>query len=213
MRTLSGWQKGGALCFTLGGLQYLLAEKISALAWHEPDYSYRQNYISDLGIASCGPTADGRAIYSPLHMLMNSGFAIEGLLFFIACVLLRRVFNEQGQSLFLLFGLLHGIGGVMIALFHSGGGTGGVTLHQTGAVMAIGGGNLCLLSVAWMKRNSAGWRGFSWLSLMLGVVGLVSMFMISLDVLPVGMIERMSVYTITGWQVVTGFWLFMKIQE
>lgn len=32
MRTLSGWQKGGALCFTLGGVQYLLAEKISALA-------------------------------------------------------------------------------------------------------------------------------------------------------------------------------------
>ena len=213
MRTLSGWQKGGALCFTLGGVQYLLAEKISALAWHTPDYSYRQNYISDLGIASCGMTADGRDICSPLHILMNSGFAMEGILFFIGCWLMRPVFHESGRSLFLLSGLLHAVGGVMIALFHSGGGTGGVTLHQTGAVMAIAGGNLCLLSAAWMKRNSAGWREFSWLSLMLGVVGLVSMFTISLDVLPVGIIERMSVYTITGWQIVAGIWLFLKIQN
>jgi hypothetical protein len=48
---------------------------------------------------------------------------------------------------------------------------------------------------------------------MLGVVGLVSMFTISLDVLPVGIIERMSVYTITGWQIVAGIWLFLKIQK
>ncbi|QLK61325.1 DUF998 domain-containing protein [Enterobacteriaceae bacterium Kacie_13] len=211
MRTL--WQKGGGLCFTLGGAQYLLAEKISALAWHAPDYSYRQNYISDLGIASCGMTADGRDICSPLHTLMNSGFAIEGILFFSACWLLRRIFHEPGRSLFLLFGLLHGMGGVMIALFHSGGGTDGVTLHQTGAVMAIGGGNLCLLSAAWVKRNSDGWRVFSRLSLLLGGVGLVSMFTISLNVLPVGIIERMSVYTITCWQIVVGIWLFLKNQE
>lgn len=210
MQTLTGWQKGGALCLALGGLQYVVAEKISALAWRAPDYSYRQNYISDLGIASCGMTADGRDICSPLHGLMNSGFALEGVLFFIACWLLRAVFHEKGQALFLFFGLLHGLGGVLIALFHSGGGTGGVTLHQTGAVLAIAGGNVCLLSAGWMKRGISGWKIFSALSLLSGCIGLISMMTISLDVLPTGLIERLSVYTITAWQVCTGLWLLRR---
>jgi len=213
MLTSSAWQKWGALCFTLGGLQYLVAEKVSALAWRDPAYSYRENYISDLGIATCGMTADGRDICSPLHQVMNSGFALEGLLFFIACVLLRRVFNGHGQSLFLIFGFLHGLGGVLIALFHSGGGTGGVTLHQAGAMMAIGGGNLCLLTAGWMKRHDTGWRVFSVFSLLAGVVGLISMFTISLNVLPVGIIERMSVYTITLWQTITGFFLLKNLKS
>lgn len=210
MLTLSGWQRAGALCFTLGGLQYLLAEKITSLAWQAPEYSYLQNYISDLGIVSCGLTADGRDICSPLHLLINSGFAMEGILFFIACWLLRRVFHEKGRTLFICFGLIHGLGGVLIALFHSGGGTGGVTLHQAGAVMAIGGGNLCLLTAGWMKRHSTGWKEFSLLSLILGGAGLISMLTLSLDVLPVGLIERISVYTITGWQCVTGILLLIK---
>lgn len=200
-------QKTGALCFAGGGLIYLLAEKISASGWHRPAYSWLHNYISDLGIASCGATPDGRDICSPLHNVMNAGFAAEGVLFFIACWLLRPVFKGQGERAFLFFGLLHGIGGVMIAVFHSGGGTGGITVHQTGAVLAIAGGNLCLLSAGWIKRQHDGWRGFALVSLILGSLGLISMVTISLDVLPVGLTERLSVYTITGWQIGTGIWL------
>lgn len=202
MHITSHWQKTGALCFTLGGVVYLLAEKISALAWHHPAYSYLHNYISDLGIATCGVTPDGRDICSPAHHIMNTGFAAEGVLFFIACGLLRSLFDSPGRGLFLLFGLLHGVGGVLIALFHSGTGTGGITLHQAGAVMAIGGGNLCLIIAGWLQRHR--WPRFAILSMTLGAVGLISMITISLDILPVGFIERLSVYTITFWQIVTG---------
>ncbi|MDN0089343.1 DUF998 domain-containing protein [Yersinia nurmii] len=206
------WQKIGAWCFTFGGLQYLLVEKISAFAWLMPVYSYRRNYISDLGIPLCGLLADNRQICSPLHWVMNIGFAVEGILFLLACWLLRPIFNGRLRHAFLLFGLLHGAGGVIIALFHSGGGSGGdilhqITFHQIGAVMAIGSGNLCLLAAGWMQRDRAGFYYFSQLSLGLGGLGLLSMLLIPLNLLPVGMIERASVYPITLWQIFTGIFL------
>lgn len=209
MPKLNGWQKTGALCFSLGGLQYLLAEKITALGWSRPAYSYSKNYISDLGIAACGKAADGRDICSPLHTLMNSGFAIEGVLFAIACWLLRDVFKGRGRSLFLLAGFIHGIGGVLIAFFHSGTANTGVTVHEAGAVMAIGGGNLCLISVAWLMHTKAGFGRYSWLSIFLGGVGLVCMFSITSGKYPVGVIERASVYPITCWQIMTGLYLLI----
>lgn len=79
----------GALCFVLGGLQYLLAEKITALSWTTPFYSYVANYISDLGVAQCGVMPDGRDLCSPLHAVMNGGFMIEGGAVFY-CLLLAK---------------------------------------------------------------------------------------------------------------------------
>lgn len=193
-----------AVSLALGGLQYLLAEKIAALAWSAPVYHYSLNYISDLGMTRCGMLADGRNVCSPLHTVMNTGFAVEGLLFFIACLLLRKVFNGAGKFLFMLTGLLHGMGGSVIALFHSGSGEGGLTLHEVGAVMAIGGGNLCLITVGWLLRQRPGLRGFSLFSLLLGSLGLLCMAIIPSGLLPTGLIERASVYPITFWQIVTG---------
>jgi len=202
-------RKIGAGCFILGGAVYLLAEKISALAWHVPAYRYMQNYISDLGIPVCGVLADGRAICSPRHVVMNMGFAAEGILFFLACFLIGSGCRPRGRWLFLLTGLLHGIGGVMIALFHSGGGNGGITLHQAGAVLAIAGGNLCLLTAGMLLRGHSRRRDRQWggISLLLGTVGLLSMLIIPLNLLPTGLIERASVYPITCWQILTGLWL------
>lgn len=194
----------GAGCFSLGGLQYLLAEKITALGWQAPVYRYSQNYISDLGIALCGATADGREICSPLHAVMNLGFAIEGVLFFIACWLLHSLFSGALRGVFLATGLIHAVGGVMIALFHSGGASSGITLHQAGAVMAIAGGNLCLISAGWILRHR---RIYGSLSLLAGIFGLVSMALINSGYFPIGLIERASVYPITCWQILTGFYL------
>ncbi|MGB9096050.1 DUF998 domain-containing protein [Erwinia sp.] len=201
------WKKVGALSFALGGLLYLLAEKVSSRAWTTPPYFFSKNYISDLGIAQCGVLPDGRDVCSPLHAVMNSGFAAEGLLFFLACLLLRANFTGFGRSLFLLTGLLHGIGGVTIALFHSGTEASGFTVHQAGAIMAIGGGNLCLITVGWLVRKRSGIRDYSLFSGVLGCVGLLSMFLIPLNLVSVGIIERASVYPITFWQIFTGVML------
>ncbi|MGC6387162.1 DUF998 domain-containing protein [Ewingella sp. S1.OA.A_B6] len=203
----------GALCFALGGLQYLLAEKITALSWEDPFYSYAANYISDLGVAQCGTMPDGRNLCSPFHSVMNSGFVIEGILFFIACWLLRPIFNGRAGKLFLVFGLFHGLGGVIIAIFHSepqGAMLGSVSAHQLGAVLAIIGGNLTVLAAGSSQWQKPGWRGFSQLSIVLGCAGLLSVAILTQGVLPVGLIERCSVYAITFWQIFTGIYLLTR---
>lgn len=206
----AGLQRMGAACFSLGGLQYLLAEKIASTGWHAPAYRYRQNYISDLGIPLCGPTADGRDICSPLHDVMNVGFAVEGVLFFIACWLLRSVFCGRLRGFFLATGLVHAAGGVLIAVYHSGTAVSGVTAHQIGAVMAIAGGNLCLVCAGWLLRRR---RFYGLGSMLAGVFGLVCMALITSGYFPVGLIERASVYPITFWQILTGLWLLFTLRH
>ncbi|TPG64709.1 DUF998 domain-containing protein [Ewingella americana] len=203
----------GALCFALGGVQYLLAEKITALSWVNPFYSYAANFISDLGVAQCGVMQDGRNLCSPLHAVMNGGFAFEGVLFFIACWLLRPLFTGAASKLFLLFGFLHGLGGVLIAFFHSdpqGTMLGSVSMHQSGAVLAIVGGNLTLLCAGWSQWNKPQWCTFSRLSWVLGMVGLLNVIILMMGLLPTGIAERGSVYTITFWQIFTGFYLLAR---
>lgn len=203
----------GALCFALGGLQYLLAEKMTALSWQNPFYRYTTNYISDLGVVQCGVMVDGRNLCSPLHAVMNGGFIVEGLLFFVACWLLKPVFTGFAEKIFLLFGFLHGLGGVLIAIFHSepqGLMLGSITMHQFGAVLAIIGGNLTLLSAGWSRWNSPQWRIYSRLSWVLGVIGLLNVMILTTGVLPTGLAERGSVYSITFWQIFTGVYLLVR---
>ena len=200
MQAFTHWNRLGAGCLALGGLLYLLAERVSALAWHHPPYRYAINYISDLGIPDCGTV-----VCSPLHRVMNSGFAAEGLLFFTGCLLLYPLIKSRPA---LLLAALHGAGGVLIALFHSGGVASGITLHQTGAVMAIGGGNVCLIAVGWKMKTR--FPRYGYFSLLLGAFGLLSMLAIPSALFPIGIIERASVYPITLWQMVSGFSLLIS---
>lgn len=207
------WQTVGALCFMAGGVIYLLAEKITALGWREPLYRYADNYISDLGVAQCGVMPDSRVICSPLHAVMNSGFALEGMLFFVACWLLRPLFTGTAGRWLVLFGLLHGIGGLLIAAFHSEPTEtvlAGVSVHQFGAFLAIVGGDLALLAAGWSRWNDANWRGFSRVSGVLGLFGLLSVVILTTGILPTGLAERGAVYPITFWQLFTGCYLLTR---
>jgi hypothetical membrane protein len=192
----------GAGCLALGGLLYLLAERVSALAWRHPGYRYSENYISDLGIPGCGAH-----FCSPLYNVMNAGFATEGLLF-IAGALLLYPWGKLRVAL--LLAAIHGMGGVLIALFHSGGTADGVTLHQIGAVMAIGGGNLCLIAVGLACVLKMQRSHFGYFSLLSGAFGLACMLLIPSGLFPVGLIERAAVYPITLWQIVTGIALLIS---
>lgn len=213
MQTKNDGYTLGALCFALGGLFYLLAEKMTALSWGDPLYRYTANYISDLGVTQCGTMPDGRRLCSPLHSVMNTGFVVEGVLFFLACWLLRPGFTGLAGKLFLIFGFLHGLGGVIIAIFHSepqGVMLGSVSAHQLGAVLAIIGGNLTVLAAGASQWQKPGWQGFSLLSVTLGCAGLLSVVILTQGVLPVGLIERCSVYAITFWQIFTGLYLLSR---
>ncbi len=70
----------------LACLQFFVAEAAAALRW-PGHYSYRDNYISDLGAAACG------RMCSPLHALMNASFVTQGVLIAAGALLLPLRFS------------------------------------------------------------------------------------------------------------------------
>ncbi|MEU7589973.1 DUF998 domain-containing protein [Micromonospora sp. NPDC049230] len=125
-----------AATFLLGAVIYLAAEGITAAAWKSPSYSYADNWISDLGSATAG-VFQGRELDSPLHVVMNSGFIVQGLLFGIATALLSRTIS--GRSRFTaVTGIVTLIGYVLVGTFHGSlqaQQNGTLPLHFTGATL------------------------------------------------------------------------------
>lgn len=81
----------GSAALIIAAVQYVVAEAVTASAWANPQYSYSNNFISDLGVPSCGGVLQGRTICSPLYAVMNIGFVVQGVLFVVAAVLLFRL--------------------------------------------------------------------------------------------------------------------------
>jgi hypothetical membrane protein len=193
-----------AATFLLGPAIYLAAEAITAAAWKSPSYSYADNWISDLGSATAG-VFQGRELDSPLHVVMNSGFIVQGLLFGIATVLLSRTIS--GRSTFTaVTGVVTMIGYILVGTFHGSlqaQQNGTLPLHFTGATLAIVGGNVLALVLGIHWRKTPETRLIGLVSIVVGAFGLVSVVALFLTFnagLPSGAIERGSVYTIVIWQ-------------
>ena len=201
MRTLS------AAAFLTGSAVYLAAEAIAASAWKDPAYSYAGNWISDLGSATAG-VFQGRELNSPLNVVMNSGFIIQGLLFGVGVLLLSRTITGRTRTFTVVMGILATIGYVLVGTFHGSlqaQQDGTLPLHFTGATLAILGANLLSLVLGIHWRKSPATRQIGITSIILGSLGLAAVIVLFLTFgagLPSGAIERATVYTIVLWQVV-----------
>jgi hypothetical membrane protein len=169
-----------AACWAAGAAGYLLAEAVAAA--RHPGYSYTYNAISDLGTP-----------VSPSAVLMNAGFCLQGAMFLLGAVLAVRAVRPPRPAPVLVCAAANAAGNVLVATVHSGAGP----WHVVGAVLAIVGGNLTVLAAARMLRPAA----VRWASVALGVTGLACAAMwVVTDWLPGPVWERVSVYTIIGWQ-------------
>lgn len=106
-----------AATFLLGPVIYLAGEAIAAAAWKSPTYSYADNWISDLGSATSG-VFQGRELNSPQHVVMNTGFIVQGLLFGIGAVLLSRTFHGRLRTFTAVTGIVTMIGYILVGTFH-----------------------------------------------------------------------------------------------
>jgi hypothetical membrane protein len=203
MTTSNRQRTGAAVAWLSSGLTYLTLEGIAAAAFR-PHYSYADNFISDLGIPSGN---------SPLAWLMNTAFCLQGTLFLLGAILTVRAVAPRKAGLFLTFAAANAVGNLLIAAFHSGPAahaSGTSWVHAVGAVLAIVGGNAAILAgsrVVGGRHRRA--------SLVLGVFGLLSfvLFLVGMkasSVVPLGVWERCSVYSITGWQLLTAAWLLSR---
>jgi hypothetical protein len=188
-----------ATVWIVAAVVYLVVEKIAAdhVKGH---YSYLHHYISVLGVP-----AWGRFAY-----LMNGAFYLQGALLFVGAVLVTRAAGRRGVF-FLLFTAAAAVGYFLVATVHGGSPLAkgdGLQLHMAGALLVFIAGNLAIVPGSKIVASAVGARWwYRAVSLLIAAVGIVAFWMMAnYDVwtykyAPVGIVERVPVYSILAWQV------------
>ena len=204
----------GALIFLINGLFYLTGEYIAAIG---TGYSlkevYLRNFISSLGVYPnliVEGVPDG---FSKFAIIMNIDFIVTGIGFLVAYYFLifKMLKSKKYSLLYLITPVLFAVGSVLVGVYQ-----GGVPsedgLHGLGARLSFLGGNLTLLisGVSLFKNK----KGYSIVSIILGLIGLISAGFMNNALTNnltevVAIYERLTVYPITIWQLMTGL-TFLK---
>lgn len=199
----------GALLFILNGIIYLLGEFIAAIGTGFPlGEVYSKHFISSLGVYPYLVVDGVPNEFSKLALLMNIDFVVTGIGFLIAYYLLifKKVRVRKLGTLLILTPLIFAIGSVLVGLYQ-----GGVPsedgLHGLGARLSFLGGNFTALfsGIALFKEN----KKYAVISILLGIIGLISAGFMNNAINNslsefVAIYERMTVYPITLWQLMTG---------
>ena len=204
----------GALIFLINGLFYLTGEYVAALG---TGYSlkevYLRNFISSLGVYP-NLIVEGVPVgFSKLAIIMNIDFIMTGIGFLVAYYFLifKMLKSKKYSLLYLITPVLFAVGSVLVGVYQ-----GGVPsedgLHGLGARLSFLGGNLTLIisGVSLFKNR----KGYSIVSIILGLIGLISASFMNNALTNnlsevVAIYERLTVYPITIWQLMTGL-TFLK---
>lgn len=195
----------GASCWLLAALVFFAGQAIAQLALKTP-YSLMDNYISDLGVTTCGPLTVGTyhtTVCSPLHSVMNIAFIVAGLLTLLGVVGTRSVWPKRRLSVWGLALLaLSGAGEILVGLAPENVNLG---LHLLGTFPGILGANVGVFLFGFAVWRARRWVGI--FSLALGAVGLFG-FLIAPSVgMSVGVAERLGGYPVDAWKIVLGVFL------
>jgi hypothetical membrane protein len=204
------WLLVGAVLLAVNAVQWVVVEAVAAAAWTDPPYSYLSNYISDLGVPDCGTEFQGRDLCSPLHPLMNTAFIAQGVLFAAGVLILSRLVGGRARPIVVALALLHGVGFVLVGLFHGSadGPSAGLVIHVAAAAVGI----LCANTLAIMAgsvRGLARPAAYRIFSIAIGVLGLLSEALTPLSARTAGLFERGGVYSWLLWGLVTGVLLLV----
>ena len=181
----------------LGGLYYLIAEFITAIFFRDSlANTYIFHTISELGIPNMN---------SPLAFLMNSAFIIIGLALLFGYFARFKDFIIKNKIIISVLSLVTAIGVIIVALIH-GGNPLTASYHSLGAVMAILGGNVMLVFVS---RSMEDFGRYQKISLALGIVGIIIFWIMffNLESIYMPVFERLSVYTLIIWNLLSGYYL------
>jgi hypothetical membrane protein len=142
---------------------------------------------------------------------MNAAFIAEGALFAFAVVLLSRLVQGRARRIVVALAVAHGVGIVLVGLFHgSAAGPGaGLFIHVGGAAVGI----LCANTLVIMAGSLRGlglptaYRRFC---VVVGVLGLAGEALVGLSPSTAGVFERGGVYSWLLWGLVTGTLLLVS---
>ena len=176
-----------------------------------PEYSFVKNTISDLGNTACGQYG-GSQVCSPRYVLMDLSFAVLGVAMAVGSLLIYREFTNSQLSRervaallgFILLAIA-GVGTILVGLSPEN--TDGV-LHVTGAVMAIGVGNVGILVLGFaLVSIPEGLRQFMLGSASVSLVAAISFGMKHQFGLGAGGMERIAAYPETVWLIMFGIYI------
>lgn len=186
--------------------QFFVMEQVVRFGWRIP-YSFRRNYVSDLGAVFCVPE-----LCSPWHTWMNASFAMEGALIGLGAM---RLWRQLGRT------WVGKVGLVLLVVCGAGLATVGfvpedvdIPVHARAAVAYfLGGGFGALLLGAAMVRQRT--REVGWVSVAVGLVVIGATVTVgTMSKAPVhdsvGAVERVAVYGLTGWFVGMGWWVLRR---
>lgn len=183
----------GAACWIVGVVGYLIMEALAAAAY-VPSYSYAHNYISDLGRA--GPRAP----------LMHAAFCLQGSMFLLGVLFIVGVPVRRRVRLFVGLVAANAVGNILVGTVPSG------LVHLVGAALALAGGNAAILAGSALAPR----RGWYWnASIIIAALGFLCLILLvaNAKLLPVGISERGSAYSIFLWQLLTAAVLLRRRDE
>ena len=189
--------KYGSYAFVIAGIYFLLAEFVSAVSTGLPLFEvYNQNTISALGVPG---------YISPIDWLMNSGFIVLGVLLIIGFHMGLSSRIKKWKAIEYALTFVTALGLFIIAVIHAGN-----PIHQIGALMAIVGGGVLLMTAAFALDTSKSYKIASFSLGLIAILFLVVMiiFMGNPDLEIIEAVpERISVYALILWSFLTGVYL------
>jgi hypothetical membrane protein len=212
----------------LSVLQYFAAEAAVIGAWAGPQsYDRRTGYISDLGALHCG-IYEGRDVCSPLHLLMNGSFVVQGLGMLLGALLLGsgllRVAARPGASVHPRRHRTTWLAAVWVRLFTGTAGAGtilvglvpedaGSSWHYAGALMYFmaGAAGLVVLGTLWLNQTPLGW--FILVCGLASLAALVTGGLTHMDVPEPGTLERLMGYPVTVGVAAAGLVIAQRVHR
>ena len=189
--------KYGSYAFVIAGIYFLLAEFVSAVYTGLPLFEvYTQNTISALGVPG---------YISPIDWLMNSGFIVLGVLLIIGFHMGLSSRIKKWKAIEYALTFVTALGLFIIAVIHAGN-----PIHQIGALMAIVGGGVLLMTAAFALDTSKSYKIASFSLGLIAILFLIVMIIFMgnpqleiIEAIP----ERISVYALILWSFLTGVYL------
>ena len=189
--------KYGSYAFVIAGIYFLLAEFVSAVYTGLPLFEvYTQNTISALGVPGH---------ISPIDWLMNSGFIVLGVLLIIGFHMGLSSRIKKWKAIEYALTFVTALGLFIIAAIHAGN-----PIHQIGALMAIVGGGVLLMTAAFALDTSKSYKIASFSLGLIAILFLIVMIIFMgnpqleiIEAIP----ERISVYALILWSFLTGVYL------
>jgi hypothetical membrane protein len=181
-------------------LQYF-AVQIAVMLKFRPSFSMRNNTISDLGNTVCG-IYDGRAVCSPLHILMNISFILLGFTMFFGAIYHYKIFKPTRANWLGFSALgLAGLGTALVGAFPEN--TVGA-LHFFGAAMPFFVGNAGMVLLSFSLDIPRPLRIYTFVSGAVALVALALFLSHHYLGLGAGGMERLTAYPQTLWLIIFG---------